>query len=264
MTKFIPGASLLVVLLALFNSSYTYSIEVKITIGEWQPFIGKKLPGYGVVPHIITEIFSKYDIQVVYGFYPWSRSYKYVQQGEWHASAIWGKTEERAKDCYFSDVVYSGESVLFFLKDRPLAWSADRESLYKLKNITIGLSRGSAKGELLKKAEQQGLIKYTIGADKVSTFRMLLAKRFDALDENKAVGLNIMYTQLTKQQRSQIRYTQNYEQWNYYLIFSKKIDKNIEFLALFNKGLEEIKKTGEYDKFWKDFERGKFSSGEVP
>ncbi|WP_233468155.1 substrate-binding periplasmic protein [Zooshikella ganghwensis] len=259
MIKILPTTQLIILMLSLFKTTYSCAVEVKITIGEWLPFIGEKLPHYGVVPHIITEVFSEFDVRVKYGFYPWQRSYKYVQSGEWNASAIWGKTEERTKDCYFSDVVYSGESVLFFLKDRPLEWSGDSESLYKLKNITIGLSRGSAKGELLKKAEQKGLIKYSIGSDKTSTFRMLLAKRFDALDENKAVGLNIMYTQLDEPQRLKIHFTNTYEQWDYYVIFSKKIDENKKFLKLFNEGLHEMKMSGVYDKFWRDFERGKYS-----
>ena len=48
--------------------------EIKITIGEWSPFISKELPHYGIVPHIISEIFNEAGVNVQYGFFPWARS----------------------------------------------------------------------------------------------------------------------------------------------------------------------------------------------
>ncbi|RDH42724.1 substrate-binding periplasmic protein [Zooshikella ganghwensis] len=243
----------------LLSHKATAEEEISIAIGEWHPFIGKDLPHYGIVTHILTTIFTAQNISVRYGFFPWKRSYKYVKSGKWHASAIWGKTKERLKDCYFSDIVYTGELVLFHLRETPIIWQGDPEKLYQLKGLHIGIPMESAKAKLLVKAEQAKLINFITGTDKVSTFRMLVAKRFDALDENKDVGLHIIHSQLTTDHQDDITYTQPYERWDYHLIFSKKIEHNKLFLKLFNEGLNQLVTTGQYQQLWKEFYQGKYN-----
>ncbi|MGI0118977.1 substrate-binding periplasmic protein [Zooshikella sp. RANM57] len=251
-----------IILAIFFSIFWPFNVaakeEISIAIGEWLPFISKDLPHYGVVPHILTTIFSAKNIDIKYGFFPWKRSYLYVQTGKWHASALWGKTKERLNDCYFSDIVYSGELVLFHLKTTPITWQGDPEKLYQLKGLHIGIPMESAKAKLLVKAEQAKLINYITGTDKISTFRMLIAKRFEALDENKDVGLHIIHSQLPAEYLDEISFTKPYERWDYHLIFSKEIEQNKSFLKIFNEGLKELKSTGQYQRLWNDFYNGKY------
>ena len=142
-------------------SSVVAADEIKITIGDWSPFMGEKLPHYGIVPHLISEIFEKGGVKVKYGFFPWKRSEQYVKLGKWHATAIWGKTEEREKYHDFSDVVYIGETVLFYHKDHPVNWTGNLENL---KGLRVGIKRGSAPSVFLKEAEKKGLDQLDIGA----------------------------------------------------------------------------------------------------
>ena len=230
--------------------------EIRITIGEWSPFISKELPHYGIVPHIISEIFNEAGVNVQYGFFPWARSSYLVKAGEWHASAIWGKTEEREKNFYFSDLVYTGETVLFYHKDHPIVWTGN---LGDLKGLRIGLSLGAAKSNILKEAEKKGFITYDIGGDKVMTFFKLLEKRFHAIDNNKAVGLHLIQTRLLSEQRAKIGYTKPHELWDYNLIFSKKLKENEKFLEIFNRELDKMKKSGRFDEMWQAFYNGEYS-----
>ncbi len=235
------------------SSSVVAGDEIRITLGEWSPLISEKLPYYGIVPHIVSEIFTEAGVNVTYGFFPWARSIYLVKGGEWHASAIWGKTEEREKDFYFSDdAVQTTEVVLFYHKDHPIVWTGNLEDL---KGIIIGTPNGYGKATILKEAEKQGLITYDLSGDEVINFRKLLLKRFHAIDLNKDVGLHTMHTQLSSEQRAKIGYTKTIEFWPNYLILSKRLQENERFLDIFNKGLHKMKKSGRLDDMWQAFYR---------
>lgn len=248
----------LIVILFFLNcfSSVLIGEEIRITIGEWSPFISEKLPHHGIVPHMISEIFKASEIKVKYGFFPWARSSEYVKAGTWHASAIWGKTDEREKYFSFSDVVYTGESVLFYHKDQPIVWTGNGDDL---RGLVIGLIRGAAKSNILKEAEQKGVITYDIAGSEIETFHKLLKKRFHAIDKNKAVGLYTIQTKLSPAQQAKIGYTKPHELWNYHLMFSKKLKENRKFLRIFNKGFQKIKASGKYEKMWKAFYSGEYN-----
>lgn len=252
--------TIMVIFLIIFCFSPVFAEEeIMVAIGEWSPFISRELPHYGIVSHIISEAFSESQIEVKYGFFPWNRSYRLVKRGEWHASAIWGKTEERKNDFYFSDIIYTGEDVLFYLKDRPVNWQGDLNDLSELKGLTIGLSLGSSIGNVMKKAKKKGLLTYDTTSDKLATFRKLLAKRVDAVEEIKTVGFHIIRTNFSKDQQERILNTDTLEKWDYHLLFSKKIDENKRYLEIFNKGLGKMKKDGRYTEMWADFYNGKYA-----
>lgn len=235
------------------------SEEITVAIGEWEPFIGNKLLHYGVVSHIVSEVFAESQIKVKYEFYPWKRSYLYVKKGKCHASAIWGKTDEREKDCYFSDVVYTDESVLFYRKDHPVKWQGDHDKLVQLNGLKIGSSLGSAKARILAEADRNGFVSYEIAGDKLTNFKKLLAKRFDAIDDCKTPGLYILRKYFSKEQQNEILFVNCFEKWQYYLLFSKKIDENKRYLEIFNSGLKKMKEDGRFEKMWSDFYNGKYN-----
>lgn len=239
------------------SSSVFAGEEIRITLGEWSPLIGEKLPHYGIVPHIVSEIFTEAGVNVKYGFFPWARSIFLVKGGEWHASAVWGKTEEREKDFYFSDeAIQTTETVLFYHKDHPIVWTGNLEDL---KGASIGIPNGYGKARILQEAEKQGLITFDMAGDEAMNFRKLLFKRFHAMELNKDVGLYIMHTQLSSEQRAKIGYTKTIEFWPNYLILSKRLKENERFLDIFNTGFHKMKNSGRLDDMWEAFYRGEYN-----
>ncbi|WP_020410556.1 substrate-binding periplasmic protein [Hahella ganghwensis] len=231
-------------------------MNIKIAIGEWEPFISESYPHYGIVPHIISQIYKEAGVKVTYGFFPWNRSYSQVRDGDWHASAIWGKTPEREQDCLYSDVVYTGEIVLFYRKGEPISWDGDIEAL---RGLSIGLPLGSAKAKPLEEAESMGLITYDISVDHVLVFKKLLAGRFDALDENKAVGLYNLHTQFSAQEQNMVTYTAPLESWDYHMIFSRASKESRQYRELFNTGLRKMKEDGRFNWMWEAFYQGGYN-----
>ncbi|OZG70198.1 amino acid ABC transporter substrate-binding protein [Hahella sp. CCB-MM4] len=231
--------------------------NVSIAIGEWEPFISESYPHFGIIPHIISEIYKDANIEVTYGFFPWKRSYSQVKDGKWNASAIWGRTPEREQDCLYSDVVYTGEIVLFYRKeDRPITWNGN---LQDLKGLSIGLPMGSAKAQPLQEAEARGLIVYDVSVDHVGIFKKLLAGRFDAVDENKAVGLYNLHTQFSNREQDMVAFTAPLESWDYHVIFSRALPDNRKYRDLFNQGLQRMKQDGRFHQMWEAFYRGDYN-----
>ncbi|MEE9297196.1 MAG: amino acid ABC transporter substrate-binding protein, partial [Phycisphaerae bacterium] len=59
------------------------SKTIRLTNGEWQPYLSKDSPHHGFASHIVTEAFALVGVEVEYGFFPWKRSFKLAKEGTW-------------------------------------------------------------------------------------------------------------------------------------------------------------------------------------
>ena len=110
-------------LLAILMTAAPVRAEtVRLTNGEWAPYLSETLPHHGAASHIVSKAFEKVGVTVKYGFFPWKRSYRLAEQGRWHGTVVWVFTEKRAKDFLYSDVVIEDAEYLFHLKEAPLEW----------------------------------------------------------------------------------------------------------------------------------------------
>ncbi len=171
---------------------------VKITIGEWPPYLSQDLKYYGVVARIVSEAFALEDITVEYGFFPWKRALQLAKKNTqgWDGSAIWSISEERKTFFIFSDPVMEKINVFFHLKSTQFDW----ESIEDLKGLIIGATLGYNYGKVFQKAEEEGLIRTErIATDELS-FRKLIRGRIPLFICNFTTGygiLNKLYDQDT-------------------------------------------------------------------
>jgi polar amino acid transport system substrate-binding protein len=49
---------------------------IRLTNGDWQPFMSENGPHHGIASHVITEGFARAGVEVEYGFSPWKRAKK--------------------------------------------------------------------------------------------------------------------------------------------------------------------------------------------
>lgn len=126
--------------LFFFLTPLSSAETIRLTNGEWAPYLSKKLPNYGFASHVVKEAFASVNINVEYDFFPWKRSFKYAKEGMglgsdiWHGTVVWLYTKERAKSFDYSDLVINDSGVLFYLKSNPVIW----ESFEDLQGKTIG------------------------------------------------------------------------------------------------------------------------------
>ena len=89
---------------------------VTIALGEWPPFIGETLSGFGAISRIVTSSFENQGYQVSVGFFPWKRSFELTRMGDWDVTAVWVRSPERERAFVYSDTVMVGKQVFFLSK----------------------------------------------------------------------------------------------------------------------------------------------------
>ena len=107
------------------NAFYVCGSEktIHITNGEWEPYLSEYSSHYGAASHIVEEAFKLEGIKVVWGFFPWIRSYELAKEGKkWHASAVWWPTNDAKHHFLLSQAVVETSNVFFYLKTNKLHW----------------------------------------------------------------------------------------------------------------------------------------------
>lgn len=248
-------------LISVFLSlSVSANETIRLTNGEWPPFLSEKIAHYGYVSHLVSEAFATVDIDVEYGFFPWKRSFQYAKDGvsssgeTWHGSVVWMYNEERAKFFTYSDTVMTDHQVLFYLSSNPIEWRV----IDDLDGKTIGGTLHTFY-PLLESAEKKGIIRLERARDYQTLFSRLLAGRIDAVPHNWSVGRYFINNHLSEEQRKQITYSPTeMHKSPYHLILSNKIPQTEKYQKLFNQGLKNIMVNGTYQKLQDNLEQGMY------
>lgn len=228
--------------------------HVRLTNGEFPPYLGAGLPHYGVASRIVSEAFALKGITVEYGFFPWARALSLAQEGAWDGSVVWHKTPEREVHFYFSDSVIDNNDVFFHLKSYAFEWQA----LEDLAALRIGGTIDYNYGAAFMEAEQAGQITVERTSSDEQNFKKLLAGRIDIFPLDLEVGLSLLRTNFTPEEAAQITHHPLPVQTSpFSLMLSKKIERNVELMTLFNAGLQELKDSGRLQQIIDEARQGK-------
>lgn len=233
-------------LLLVIASSISAQDTVRITNGEWPPYLSDKLKNYGVASRIVTEAFALEGIKVEYGFFPWNRSLVLAEKGEWNGSAVWFKSPEREELFYISDPVIQSRYVFFYLQNYSFDWKTTAD----LRDIQIGGTIGYNYGEAFETAEREGKIKVDRCASDEMNFNKLLNDRFKIFPVDMDVGYAILHKLFKPEIVSMFRYHPlPLRQDSLHLILSKKIEKNKQLIEVFNRGLKKLYESGKVEQY---------------
>ncbi|MFZ5570157.1 MAG: substrate-binding periplasmic protein [Thermodesulfobacteriota bacterium] len=228
---------------------------IKITNGEWPPFLSERAPHHGLVSHIVTEAFKLEDVTVEYGFFPWKRAYVTAQDDDWDASVAWYWTEERNQSFLFSDPVFIEQQMVFYLKNKPFEWN----TIADLQGKQIGATIGYFYGDPFQKAEERGMLQVQRVATDEQNVKKLLAGRVDVVVMSLQVGTYLLRTQFSSEEMVQIAYhPQPVNKDALYVIFPKSHPKSQEWVTIFNRGLGKLKSSGQVDRFFQEALDGKY------
>ncbi|WP_343350598.1 substrate-binding periplasmic protein [Pseudomonas sediminis] len=139
-------------LLVLMLSSAQAAEQVRLTNGEWPPYLGETLPHHGVASRIVAEAFALQGVEVQWEFHPWARSLKMAEQGTRDGSAVWLANPEREQHFHISEPVVESGYYLFHRKTHAFDWN----DVADLRGLRIAGTRGYDYGEAFQRAEAAG------------------------------------------------------------------------------------------------------------
>ena len=223
--------------------------SIKITNGEWAPYLSENLPGYGSASQIVQEAFAKEGIDVKYGFFTWARAYEEAKKGaEWHASVIWTKNDERAQQFHFSEPVISLSDVLFYVKGHEIEWRNFRD----LNKYRIGLTRGYFYGDEIARAETSGQMQIERTTTEVLNFKKLLRGRVDAVIAGYDVGRAIIKDNFSDAEKFAFTsHPKPTRTVTYHVIVSKQAPDAEEYIKAINSGIRKLRAEGRIQEILK-------------
>jgi polar amino acid transport system substrate-binding protein len=238
---------ILMILLFISTSASVFAEEtIRLTNGEWPPWLSKDLKHYGLASHIVTEAFALEGVKVEYGFFPWKRAYQIAERGEWDGTAIWSKAPEREERFYYSDPVLYGTLVFFHLKSYEFDWN----TIEDLKGIKIGATLQYTYGKEFDNAAKAGVIKVDYMPTDEQNYNKLLLGRIDIFPMERDVGYNMLRKNLKPEQvKLFTHHPKPIRSTSFHLLLPKKLERSKRMLVLFNKGLKRLREMGKIDQF---------------
>lgn len=238
----------LLVFLLQPGQSWAQSQVIRLTNGEFPPFLTEEKEGYGVASRIVTEAFAASGYLVNYGFFPWKRALVLAERGEWDGSVVWSWSEERSESFLYSDPVIVTREVFFHRSTRDFSW----DGYESLTGYRIGATIGYFYGEEFQHAQETGLIQVEQVATDYHNLRKLAHDRIDISLVEINVGRTLLQEQLPEfkglliaHQDRPVRIT------TLHMLISKKREDAAALIKAFNAGLSVITENGRVDEIFR-------------
>jgi len=236
----------LLLLICLLCSSLSAAEALRLTNGEWPPYLGQQLPHQGVASRIISEAFAMEGVDVQWEFHPWARSLQLAERGQRDGSAVWLYSEERAERFYISDPVVESVYYLFHRKSLHIDW----QDVDDLRGLKIAGTRGYDYGEAFQQAEADGHLQVSRITSDEQGFRQLLAGRVDLFPLDKVVGFDMLHQHFSAAERAQLSFhPRPLRSDSLHLMLSREIPGNAELIARFNRSLAHLRDSGKVAKY---------------
>lgn len=223
--------------------------EIRLTNGEWSPYLGQRLPYNGVASRIVSEAFALEGVQVKWEFLPWARALHLAEQGQRAGTAVWLRSPDRDARFYVSEAVVSSGYSLFHRKGESLDWTRVGD----LKGLRIGGTQGYDYGEDFQRAELSGELKVTRLPSEEQGLRMLLANRLDVFPIDPVVAMDLLHSRLSAAERARLAYDPKpLRSDSLHLLLSRKVPGNDALMVRFNRGLATLRTSGRIAQYLKE------------
>jgi len=247
---------LTLVTLLLLTSVLHAQTTIRITNGEWDPYLSSRAYEYGLTSHMITQAFQLEGIDIEWGFFPWKRAFENTKEGrEWDAAAAWWPSDDYQDDFFTSNPIMDTALVFFHLKKYKFDWN----SVADLKGINIGLTRGYHYGKALMDAKFEDKIYTELANTDEQNFTKLLFERIKIFPNDQTVGYTqIKNTFILLEADLFTHHPKKFKVNTLHLLISKKSKQAKYFLAKFNSGLKKLRASPQYQQMLNDLEKGKY------
>ena len=235
----------------LWGQSFGFAGEtVRLANGEWAPYYSQNLKHYGIGSRIVSEAFALEGIKVEYGFFPWKRAFNIARNGEWDGVVGFETNSEREPHFYASDDLWVAPWVFFHLKTYPFGW----ETMDDLKGIKIGGTLEYMYTPEFLDAERSGMLDVEREPTDQMGFKKLLAGRIALFPQIVAIGyyqLQEMFDPGTVKLFT--HHPKPFGAHTEQLLLTKKHERSKHLVQIFNRGLQHLKDSGQYEQFLESY-----------
>lgn len=245
-----------VVMLLFFSTALFAETTIRITNGEWEPYMSEYCSNYGLSSHVVSEAFKSEGIKVRWHFFPWKRSLVMAKRGrDWDGSCCWWPSKEIGKNFFISEPVTKSSVVFFHLRSYKFDW----KSVEDLKGLKIGATFGYEYGKEFMGAMNEKKIYADMAPSDELNFKKLLKGRTNIFPNDPIVGYSQIRNTFPPEKAKLFTYhPKELQATTLNLIISKQSKNGKLFLDKFNSGLSKLKKSGKLDQMLKDVIDGKY------
>jgi len=234
-----------------------FAETIRISSGEWEPFLSHYSYQYGLDAHIVTEAFKLEGVTVEWAFFPWQRSYQNAKDVEnWDASCCWWPDKEIYNEFLVSDVITKTSFVFFHLKNYKFRWS----SLQELQELKIGGTVTYDYGKEFMDAVNRKTLDVEIATKDEFNYKKLLVGQIQIFPNDPHVGNAQIINSLSSDEAALL--THNPKKFGIntlHLIINKNNQRSKYLLEKFNVGMKKLKAGTLYQQMLVDLEAGKYS-----
>jgi len=222
---------------------------VIVTGDDYPPITSQKMKYGGLGLRIVMRAFelAQFPVEEV-KWQPWARGYSLTQSGVLDVAFPWGPTPERYKTFYFSEPILHMTNYAYVLDKSDI--SIERKE--DLKGKVYCNPNGYGDFGLIKELKEKKLMTREAPLNMVSCFKMLKEGRVDLVvspEWDADYGMSGAKLNIGTIRREPMKVAQT----PLCLIVSLKNKRGREIISAFNKGLEDLKKTGEFIRIYQEF-----------
>lgn len=215
--------------------------SLPLAIGEWAPFTGKNLSGYGIASEIVSAAMSAVGLEPHFKFIPWRRAEAEVLAGQSFATLPYLKIREREELFLFSTVLFSSKFAMIHLSERSELIGFSYDGPESLKGYRVGIVAGT-------EAVRAQLTAYGISVVELENpeplLQMLELRRIDFAVDNREVLLYYTYRDFPDGTFTFLEAPFG-ERSEYRMMVSKSYPDAEALLDTFNEGLNILEESGE-------------------
>jgi len=219
---------------------------VRLSVGEWVPYTSADVNKGRVGQSIVTAAFKLENIDVVYEYNGWQKSFKDALEAKSEGTFPWSKSKERLKDFYYSKLpIAKSKTVFFSLKKTNFNW-AEYEDLKKYK---FGDVTGFKASKFLM---DKGINVINVDTE-AQNMKKLLSGEIDVTTSGYLVGNNLIKTLFTAEEATMFTSHEKavFKETGFYIIISKKHPRGQELMKIFDKGFLKLLRSGQLVKIMK-------------
>lgn len=229
--------------------------ELKISVGDWPPYLSSDLQHNGVIGHLISDVLADEGYRVSFQFLPWPRAYSAAAAGRFDASAIWMHKDEREADFLFSAPLLDEQFVFFHLKSLPFDW----QTFDDLTGMTLGGGLEYSYGPDFDAFLTEDKVRVERVSSDMQNFEKLLKERVVLYPQEMHVGYAALRSHFSAADQARITHHPKPLLVNRsHLMLPKSLASSPALLERFNKRLQAYRDSGRYQRYFDDLQQGKY------